>query len=568
MQMNARNESILHILLLVSLCGILYFPYLGSTPFFDKGEPREALAVQDIVQRGEWLVPLKRATEVPSKPPLFHWTAALTSRITGELNEATIRFPSALYATLGALIVYAFGRRLFGADIALLAGAILATTQVYARQALNARVDMTLCFFVTVSLVLFYLLYQGFLTRSFWYYVFYAVVGIGTLAKGPLGILLPALVAGLFLVAKKRWDLLAKFCFHPGVILTLVLGAGWYVIAVTREGEGLFDHQILQENLERFFGGSGHNHPFYYYLPYLFSQGLPWGLLLPFFLWDMFRNRLSSEEGSLFLKLWFVAMFVFFSIAMGKRPVYLLPLYPAVALLMAAWIYDHGVVSGGRKLLYRALALIGGGVGLLLFVITVGAMWNHDSGWFFGPIERLLKAKDRANLVAVTNALDSFGWAFTVVSLLASVLWFSFARCLWFARMRLVAQRLVVIAILQGFVTWTIFEPVIAHAKSYRTFMEEVNRRVNAQDKLFLYGRSFNSDPVVFYRGQPIERLGSPQATMAAKVGHGDSYVIMAQRNWNELQKLNPDLPPPLLKSVGRGPEGDAPLVMVRAKAS
>jgi 4-amino-4-deoxy-L-arabinose transferase-like glycosyltransferase len=568
LQMNARNPSVLHITLLVGLCVLLYFPYLGSTPFFDKGEPREALAVQDIVQRGEWLVPLKRATEVPSKPPLFHWTAALTARITGKLNEVTIRFPSALYATLGVLLLYAFGRKLFGADTALLAAAILATTQVYAHQALNARVDMTLCFFVTLSLVLFYLLYDGFLTRSFWYYAFYAVVGIGTLAKGPLGILLPALVAGVFLVAKKRWDLLAKFCFHPGVILTLVLGAGWYVIAVTREGERFFDRQILQENLERFFGRSGHNHPFYYYLPYLFSQGLPWGLLLPFFLWDFFRNKLSAAEGSLFLKLWFVAMLLFFSVAMGKRPVYLLPLYPALALLMGAWIYDHGPVFGGRKLLYRAVALMGGSVGLLLLVITVGAMWNHDSGWFFEPIERLLRAKDRANLVAVTNALDSFGWSFTAVSLVAAALWLSFARCLWFARMRLVAQRLVLIAIVQGFVAWTIFEPVIAHAKSYRPFMEEVNRRVNPDDKLFLYGRSFNSDPVVFYRGGPIERLDFPKALMAAKVGYGNSYVIMAQRNWNQLQKFNPGLPPPLLKSIGRGPEGDAPLVMVRAQAS
>src|SRR6266478_4801944 len=118
------------IILLVALCGVLYFPYLGSTPFFDKGEPREALAVQDIVQRGEWLFPLKKATDIPSKPPLFHWSAALASEVTGRLSESTIRFPSAVYGTLGALLLYLFGRRLFGAEIALLGGAILAPTKV------------------------------------------------------------------------------------------------------------------------------------------------------------------------------------------------------------------------------------------------------------------------------------------------------------------------------------------------------------------------------------------------------------------------------------------------------
>jgi len=94
-------------------------------PFFDKGEPREALAVQDIVQRGEWLVPLKRATDIPSKPPLFHWSAALTAGLTGKLNESTIRFPSALYATAGVLVIYFLGRKLFGAEAALLGAAIL-----------------------------------------------------------------------------------------------------------------------------------------------------------------------------------------------------------------------------------------------------------------------------------------------------------------------------------------------------------------------------------------------------------------------------------------------------------
>jgi len=566
--MNERNRSLLHITVLAALCGILYFPYLGSAPFYDKGEPREALAVQDIVQRGEWLVPLKRATEVPSKPPLFHWSAALVSRIAGELNEATIRFPSALYATLGVLLVYAFGGKLFGTDTAFLAGAILATTQVYANQALNARVDMTLCFFVTLSLVLFYLLYHGFLMHPVWSYVFYIVVGVGTLAKGPLGIVLPTLVAGLFLAIKKKWDLLTKFCLHPGVALTVLLGAGWYIVAVTRGGDGFFDRQILQENIERFFGGSGHNHPFYYYLPYLFSQGLPWGLLLPFLLWDMVRNKLAAEEGALFLKLWFAAMFVFFSISLGKRPVYLLPLYPALSLLMAVWIYNQGTVSTSRKWLYRVLAVIGAFVGLLLLVTTAGTIWSHDPGWFFTPIARLLKAKDRANLEAVRNALDNFGWLFTAVSLLASGLWLSFGRCLWFSRMRSVAQRLVLIAVLQSFIAWSIVEPVIAEGRSYRAFMEEVNGRVAAQDKLFLYGRSFNSDPVVFYRGRPIERLDFPEDEMATKIGDGDSYLIMAERRWKEIHKLNPNLSPPLLKSVGRGPERNAPLVMVRANVS
>ena len=558
-----RSRFLIHIFLLVALCGVLFFPYLGNTPFFDKGEPREAMAVQDIIRRGEWLVPLKRATDIPSKPPLFHWSAALAAEVTGTLDEATIRFPSALYATLGVLLLYALGRELFGADVALLGGTILATTMIYQNQALSARVDMTLCFFVMLSLVLFYSLYRGLLTGQLWYYAFYAVCGIGTLAKGPLGILLPGLIAGTFLVLKKRWNLLFKFCFHPGLLLTLFLGAGWYGVAVTRGGEGFIDRQLLQENLNRFFGGSGHSHPVYYYIPYLFSQGLPWTLFLPFLLWDLVTKDFLSQDDSLFLKVWFLVMFVFFSISAGKRPVYLLPLYPALSLLLAVWFHHQVAAHRGKVFVYRFIAAAAVVVGLGLFIITLGALWNHDPEWFFTPIESLLKAKDRANLAVVKDALSTFGWSFTIVALLSALLWVSFAHCLWLGRLRSAAPRLVLISILVTFVTRTAVMPAIAEAKSYREFMEGVNQRVRPDDKLYLYGGSFNSDPVVFYRGEPIATLEQPLPVSTGTAGLSRVYFIMAEKDWTEMQRRNQHLPAPLLKSKGTGPEGDARLVLI-----
>ncbi len=336
--MLARYRCLIDAASLLLLCGLLYFPYLGSAPFFNKGEAREALAVQDIVRRGEWLVPLKRATDVPSKPPLFHWSAAAVYQVSATLNEATVRFPSALYASAGVLLLYFLGRRLFSADVGLLAGAILATTMIYQDQALDARVDMTLCFFVMLSLVLFYSLYSAILCHPAWYYGFFAVTGIATLAKGPLGILLPALGAGVLIVLKRRWQLLQKFCLHPGVVLMLILAAGWYVVAVTRGGEGFFDRQIIEENLYRFTGTSGHSHPVYYYIPYLFAQGLPWAMFLPVVLWDAFKKGSIGDDDSLFFKVWFAVMLVFFSLSLGKRPVYLLPVYPALAILTALWL--------------------------------------------------------------------------------------------------------------------------------------------------------------------------------------------------------------------------------------
>jgi 4-amino-4-deoxy-L-arabinose transferase-like glycosyltransferase len=560
-----RSSIALHIGLLLALCGVLYLPYLGALPFFDRGEPREALAVQDIVQRGEWLFPLKTPTTIPSKPPLFHWSAALTSKITGKLDERTIRFPSAFYAILGVITIYWLGRKLFGAQVGLLAGAILSTTLLYSSQALNARVDMTLCFFLTFSLVLFYLLYRGFVTRPLWYYLFYAVVGIGALAKGPLGILLPALVAGAFLAIKRRWDLLFKFCFHPGGLLTVTIAAGWYGVAAMRGGEDFVDRQLLKENLERFFGGSGHSNPVYYYIPYLFFEGLPWSLFLPFVLWDYFKKRsVTWGDDGLFLTIWLGAMFGFFSLSMGKRPVYLVPVYPAMALLTAAWFYQQGEVLGMRRFWYRLIALIAGWFGIVLLVITLGGLWNHDPGWFFSLIEPLLKPKDRANLLAVRESLVSFGWAYTVAACLSGILWLATASSLWMARIRLAAYCLVLGSILVPFIGWSMVLPAIAETKSYRQFMEEVNRRVEPSGKLYLFGE-LHSDPIVYYRGMEIETLERSMDQVATQLGTGDVYIIMAQQTWSQMAKLRPTLAAPLLKSKGTGPEGDLPIVLVRA---
>ena len=552
---------------LIALCGILYFPYLGNTPFFDKGEPREALAVQDIVQRGEWLFPLKRATAIPSKPPLFHWSAALVSEITGALNETTIRFPSALYATLGVLLIYGFGRKLYGPAVGLLAGAILATTMVYSDQALSARVDMTLCFFLTLSLILFYSLYRGFLAHRLWYFIFYLILGIGTLAKGPLGILLPGLVIAGFLAIKRRWDLMMKFALHPGVVLTLLLALGWYGLAVSRAGEGFVDRQLLQENLKRFFGGSGHSHPVYYYFPYLFSLGFPWSLFLPFLLWDLFTKSSYGSDDCLFFKSWFLIMFVFFCLSAGKRPVYLLPLYPPLSLLLADWIYQQYQSTGWRLGLYRILAGIAAMSAVALLIISIGAVWSHEAGWFFGPIASFLKPKDRASLMVVQDALDSFGAGFTIVMVVAAVFWFALGRAFWHAQVPRAALLLLGISIVFVFTSRGIVIPVIAADKSYREFVMAMDRQVGPAAVIYLFGE-FNSDPVVFYHRKTIDILEQPVAELASKVGAGSNYVILPRETWEEIEKIRPGLPPPILSSTGKGAEGDAPLVLVRAQVT
>jgi len=241
-----------------------------------------------------------------------------------------------------------------------------------------------------------------------------------------------------------------------------------------------------------------------------------------------------------------------------------LPLYPALALLTALCVHDHVQLAGARQWLFRGLAMFAGLVGTILLAIAVGALWNHEPGWFFSPIAKLLKPKDRANLALIHNALNNLGALFTVVLLVTTALWFYLGRWFWFGRLRAAAWVMVLNALPFMFISRGVLLPVIAADKSYRGFMDEVNRRVAPNDKLTIYG-DFNSDAVLYYRGSFIDVDERPVAALAPKIVAGTGFVIMTEPSWKALQKLNANLPAPLMHSSGKGPEGDAPLVLLQA---
>jgi len=132
--------------LLVAICAVLFFGDLGEVPFYDKQEAREALVVWEINHSGHWILPLRNGNEIPSKPPLYHWLAALVSQSADRLDEFTARFPSAFLAILGVLLVYLAGAALWHRSAGLFSALILATSVEWWDAAKVARVDMTLTF--------------------------------------------------------------------------------------------------------------------------------------------------------------------------------------------------------------------------------------------------------------------------------------------------------------------------------------------------------------------------------------------------------------------------------------
>ena len=328
-------------LVVVAAWVVLQLTGLGSAPFHTKGEPREGLVVWEMTHGGGWILPRTNGVEMPFKPPLFHWLGALTSLARGRTDEWSIRFPSAALSLLGLLAVYAAGSALWSPRAGLCGALALMTTFEWARSATNARVDMTLTFGLELAfLSLFFFLRSR---ATAWLVPLYLGIAFAVLGKGPVGILLPGLVALTVMAVRRDISPLRQMRLGSGALAVGVLAGTWYVLALMTGGVEFFRTQIISENIWRvlddpeFTGGHRHN---LLYLPRELMLGvLPWTLFVPGIVARLWRERrtLSAQDARTYLLIWMVLVFTLYSISVTKRGVYLLGLYPALGLLIGWW---------------------------------------------------------------------------------------------------------------------------------------------------------------------------------------------------------------------------------------
>jgi 4-amino-4-deoxy-L-arabinose transferase-like glycosyltransferase len=318
---------------------------LNTTALFTtKGEAREALVVQDMLEQGNYILPLRNGVEIPSKPPLFHWIGAGVSHLSGGLSEWAIRSPSVIFSLIGLLLFLSALKRFADEKLALVALLICMTSFEWFRSSTLARVDMIFAASLSGSLWLMYEMIKG---EHSWSRIALTILLLTSalLSKGPAGLLLPFLIVGVFLLP----DLLARRLAFPLIIAlssialtALTLGGVWYLAAYQQEGARFVEVQLLKENVSRLTGVGdyelGHEKPFYMAFVELMVAFLPWSLGLPWLatrLWRE-RHRIVEERG---LKLLSVsASLVFLTVclvATSKRPVYFLGCIPFLAFLMA-----------------------------------------------------------------------------------------------------------------------------------------------------------------------------------------------------------------------------------------
>ena len=507
---NVLAGAVIAVVLLLS--GLIAIPAIGDrTPFFTRGEPREALVVQTIV-RGEGIIlPMRNGTELPSKPPLFHWLGALASVAHGRLSEGTIRAPGLVASLVAVAATATAAWAWWGPATAALTSVVLATSFQWLASSVSARVDMILAAAITLALLLFA---RAIETGRRIPATAYALLAAATLTKGPIGLVLPCTVALITLALRGELRFLGWRDLRLLGIWTGVAGL-WYVAAFVVGGEDFFAKQILKENVFRVLDPdaveAGHVAPFWYYVPLLAAGLAPWSLFLPGLAaaaWTRGGTAAPTLESpnrfdphTVFALVWGGVAFVMFSLAGSKRAVYLLPAYPAYAMLIAsAWnrvIHDR---PGGKAGLALAAGAAASAALLTIVgvVVLAGAAGVPLAGW----IEGLVSDADVNNVTPMLAATREHRAVVLpcCVAILAAA-WMtlrSLRRGRWD---RVVAATAVAMLALSATVSTTLL-PALAAKRSTRSFLARVEQQVPVTTPLSFY-RAFDYG-AVFYRGASI----------------------------------------------------------------
>lgn len=321
------------------LCGVVFFYGLGSLPFIGPDEPRYAEVAREMFVSGDWITTRLGGINWFEKPALTYWLSAIGYKLFGE-TEFAARFGIAVFAAIGVLFIYFFGRRIRSPRFGYLSAAALATCGLWPGFARGATFDLPLSVAMELALLSFFVWEreeqeQG---RSRLWWVFCFALGLAVLAKGLVGIVLPGAVVGLYLLLTGRLNVVLKpKLLLVGAAIFLATAAVWYAPVIARHGREFINEFFIGHHFQRYLSNKyKHPQPVYFFFVVVLLGSFPWSFFLVSSVWRALKDRraLLNDRLRILLWLWTLLPILFFSFSGSKLPGYILPVFPAVALLI------------------------------------------------------------------------------------------------------------------------------------------------------------------------------------------------------------------------------------------
>ena len=367
---------------LLLLAALTFFAGLGRGAITDSDEAFYAESSREMVASGDWVTPYYNYEPRFQKPILYYWLTSATYLATGA-TELGARLWAALAGVGLVLVTAACGRRWYDETTGLLAAAIVATNFGYFSIGRMALPDLPLTFCITLTIwaALVSTLEQERSTRKF---VILAALGLGLgfLMKGPVGIIIPALVIVPVLMIERRSIGLNPADIVMGFLIMLAVALPWYGVMWARHGNEYLQSFFIGDNLERFATDRFNDpRPWWFYLPVVAGGLLPWTPLALVWLGPItqfIRGRRSAGTIDLRLLLWAALPLVFYSLSVGKQPRYVLPVLPPLALLLASSIVERTQewrgLDGVRSMPRRAMPVVVGALASGIFIVTLAVL--------------------------------------------------------------------------------------------------------------------------------------------------------------------------------------------------
>lgn len=488
-----------HLFFLLALTSLLFLTGLGARDLWAPVEPRYAEIVRVMFAKGEWIVPRVNGDVYTDKPILYFWMALVAAKWVGEVTEWTVRLPAAIGGIGFVLATYAAGRDFYSPRTGLLAATVLATSARVIWEARWAHIDLLfgMFFVLTVYIGARFLMNKSSRNEILLAYVF---MGLATLSKGLIGVILPALLLLAWVIVTGQWRAVIQARFAPGIGLFLLVVVPWfYLVTSSTDGKWLADF-IYIHHIQRYTEGYGHREPFYYYFTTLPLDCLPWTVFGGAAMHAYFPYRqLKRDRVALFFALWFAVVFTFFSASDTKRDLYLVPLLPVVALLVANYLDDLASGRIGDSAPYRAL-------GQVFFAgLALAGLFLPPAAWIVRP--------EGFRMTLPAALLLVLGGAVTALSV----------------RQRRPLLALSAVASLMTLTTlctavWIL--PYVDQFKSRRLFSLEIKRIVPANAPLYIYADSMHDFNYYTERERiPVLKSPSELAELLRQVSGG--YILI-----------------------------------------
>lgn len=354
-----KHPEIFCLSLLGLCCLIFLFTGLNSYPLIDVDETRYAVIARDLVNSFNWNNLNLNTVPFLEKPPLYFWLVGGSIKLFGSFSGFAVRFPIALLSAFIVFYTYFFGKKVLSRKYGMISALTLLSSLFFLILAHIAILDMVLTVFVTAAI------YTSFLThfcleknkKYLWWY-FYVFIGLGFLAKGILAFVIPIGIIFIYnLITKSLKDIFKPVNILPGLIIFLLIATPWHAIMYKEYGYRFVYEYFLVHHFARFINSEyiGRERPFYYFIPVFLLGFFPWTFVFLAFVTDgikkivgkfkttegklkekicsLFETTTSEQKLLLFTSIYFIFVFGLFSSSSTKLPTYILPVFPAAALL-------------------------------------------------------------------------------------------------------------------------------------------------------------------------------------------------------------------------------------------